>query len=439
LMGLYLSSVRALPAAQAGRGLSFMLLSLFDPGNKQAAGALQRLGVNRQFIAEQGAMPAIQKIWRAIDPKSRVQLTRLKDMPITDEMGEAEVTPETLRGLGISGQGLELLSTIFTRIHGLRTFAALMGQGSDAVQADQNTMHDAVVGTAAALAAEKKEHDDFVRRQPLTQLAKELEAMRWQIGRDIAPALSFFAREIGTPLGGFLTENKKARVGTEIGIGALLLGLGAWRLKGGRGPGLGGLAGGATALGALGAEGLGASPQNPMFVVVVGNLFGPGGITGTRAPWDPRNAPMPDAPGRAGRWGRLGGRLGRLGRWGGRFGRGLLRPGVLGPAALLGAGMWAQSEAMGEQPNPDIRSQRHLENFLRVQRLNRPELGFMGRNVMQLYRAQERTQFGQAYLDLDVLVKQPDGTKERKKYHVPLEFHKAGVTPGNRGKAGKKG
>jgi hypothetical protein len=446
MLGGYLTVLRGggTPST-AGRGFQYLVQSLAQP-TKQGLEAQAQAGITPQLVQQRGGMWALDQLMkhaRGLGVQGLDKLSGLTDdqLDLIEQGGGAE-------SLGISGPGMQFLREAIGRIHGIRALALLMSQPEN-YRKDQR-------GTAGFMDINDKNEKEFadqiekfVNRQPLKRMTTALVSMRTQIEQDMQPLLNPVAGGVNWVATQGLKHQDATKYG-EYGLAGLLGAYGLSRLVRGKGMGRIGAAGPGMLLGvsAIGNQGLGASPQNPMFVVVVGNMFGGGGgnpIFGGRGRGAAGEA-AEDAGRKAGRLGRLGRRFGRLGRWGGRLGRFGLPAGGLAAGALtagIGEAAWALAfpeEAgggdWGGDPQVAAQHMRHTGNLWRARNLH---IGGPGTNVMQLYRAQTGQKImGKAMVDVDVLVRQPDGKKERKVYHVPMDIWTGGPTPGNRGKHGAR-
>ena len=444
MMASYMTTARVLPPAIAARGLNFAFLSLFKPGNKDAAEALKGLGITPDSLVQPGPgggpIGAFRKIFATIDPGSREGIMNMLKTGVTEEQAEEDPT-EILRGYGIKGKDLALLSTIFTRTHGLRAFAAIAGQetttgaglGSQ-LEADLKLIHEVYSQTGTESKEVKDAMAEFNRMQPLKRLAVSLQNLRMQVEQDIAPGLNFAADAISNAMGQVLGKDW-AKWGT---FGALAAGaaIGGKRLIGGKGvPKAGGAL---LAASSLGDEGLGASPLNPMFVVVVGditNLFSGrflkkfGGKGAGKAAGE-----IDDVAKSAGKMGWL--RRAAGSPW---LRRGLK---IGGGAAVVGSFLepliFPDEAGAGSDQVLSPAEQTKRRHDIHLQRARAMHLGGPGMNVLQLYRAQRMGEGKRAYVMVEVLLQHPDGKKEKRKFKVPAEFYAGGPAPSGRGQVGSR-
>lgn len=445
MFGLYLTALRTGGSpATAGRGLQYLLQSLAVPASDESRTALRAAGITPDTVQQRGGLWALQRAIqhaRGLGLRGEDRLAGLSDeqLDLIDSQGG---DPKALQGLGISGRGLAWLSEAIGRIHGIRSLVTLTAQGPGRMQRDIALMETAMGDTVNATAEFRREWEDFARRSPLQTAAVSLDVIRRQIASAFEPLVNYPARQLGRAAPYLMDNENNVNKGIYAGAG-LLAAYGITRKAGGLrnfGGGISRVAVGAQAVGALGNEGLGASPMNPMFVTVVNELVGMGGRG--RGP-----ASGGGAAGRAGRWGGrfgiLGGAAGLIaaaGRGGLRgaeslFNRGVTtairRPwmlkGIPGVGAAASFFLDADEAGGGRTGNEGL--SRAGINFMAAQRFNP--------NISHLYRTQQTQVRGRAMIELDVLVRQPDGSNERKRVHIPMDLWSGGRTPSYRGQGAK--
>lgn len=317
MFSLLLSSLRGgIPPAQAGRGLQFLLQTIGLPGQqtKSSREALASVGIRPGVeMSAQERLTRIFKHARSLGLKGNAGKLRNID---EDTLGEMESlgpagTTQALQTMGISGRGAEFLGQVFHRIHSLRTALAIeqqldVGQAQD----DFKTMTDAAHGHVADINKLSTMWKKLADQSQLQQAAIDLETIRLQIAKNvIEPVANPLVRHIVQPVTNAALGHPEATKHIEQGAAALIAALGIGRLLGAgrltnRIPGLGGLTrilGGpgqafvrANAIQASisGSTVLGGSPQNPLYVTVVGQLFG----GGTPPPTVPGAPGIPGAP-----------------------------------------------------------------------------------------------------------------------------------------------
>lgn len=450
----------------AGRGIQFLLQSIAAP-HHQERGALAQAGVTPEFVQQFGGVAAIRAVIRHAQRLGVQGAGVLRSLP--DEQLDALDTAgmSGLRDLGISGQGIEWLQKAIGRIHGVRAIITLLtqmqtGEGAGNFAEDIKAADRAFRGIGREGVGIEEQFKDFARQQPLRAAGIALHNMALQAPRALEGVINPIARQVAR--GGIFATNhphgtRRVMEGAAVLMAALGIGRG---IRGGLGAASGFFGQRFVQERAITAATdptragmLGGSPQNPMFVVVVGQLFGgatagPGG--GTTPP------------------GFLGGRLGRLGRFRGlgRVGLGL---GLAEGAAVAGAtyGAMKLSDIVTPQRGKDYsfgdlghdtkrffsfafangqnRNERQANAIARanersgeIARLNRTLAPFHRRDplygVTAIYSQRREMIHGKAEVVLDVNLSTAEGVK-RKRIHVPMDIWKNGTTPSQRGQPGK--
>jgi len=442
-----------IPPAQAGRGVAFMAQTLAFPEKnvKEARLALQSSGITSDTVQQKGVHWALMKVLG--EAKSRgIKGNFNKALAMTDdEFAEGMAGGPGAPTLGVTGPGLKYLGTVFRRIHALRSALALLSRLDPKTGASLNedllALSNAQKGIVDDTEDIAKAFNRFKNQAPLAEGARAVDAMRLQVIKTFEPLLDWSA---GRLTGVQESMNRHPRR-TEAGVYAAVAGLGIYGASRGLG-GLRGVPGRALGIGSaisdFSAEGLGASPQNPMYVIVVAQLTGGAGAGRAAA----AGAGAGGAAGAAGAAGRAASRLGRIGRWGVRVG---------GPLALAGAGYEIvtdlQSEGLrGEKLSEAERRKRgmsdskwkylpfgqHLEGAIKERTKDDwlfQQLGLTDKSNRRRGAHVVGPVGGlvaKAFLDLSLKVKQPDGTTEKRKVQVPLVFgpkFKGGTTPSQRG------
>ena len=437
MTGLYLTGLRTggTPAT-AGRGLQYLLQSIAVPPSPEASKALAEAGITPDTVQKRGGLWALKKMRShmrklGVSPKAEKRIGSL-----TEEQADLleSVPPEqALRGLGVSGEALEWLSSSIGRIHGIRSFITLTQQGQQ-MNKDQELMIAAQSGHIDEMKKYADAWDDFARRQPLKAAQVSLDVLRRSIISAFEPGVSWLAGRVISPIGKAAAthpdETRAAVLAGAAGIGTALLLKGG--LKGLRG-GLGSLGRGAILAQAaqdITAEGLGASPLHPLYVIVVGQITGgPGGVPGA-----PGTPPVV-----------TGGKRGIPPA----FGLGLSSTAVVAAVLATSGGgrrrelvgsddpIAALARARAEGKKLTARQQRAAEFWgkegKQFSAANMPDA--MRRRLLEILTPQQQVNVkGQA--EVTVNVKQPDGTTTRRTARVPLEMQprfKDGTRPSTRG------
>ena len=135
LFGLITAGLRTgIPPSQLSRGLQYMIQTTTRqrPLTKDAAEAMDKMGITRGFVDQHGGVAALGRIIDRVkaaggvggNVKGRVQqLSALEE-----QIGEEGAVPKAL----ISGPGGALAATIFRRVHEYRTFLALYQRATQA-------------------------------------------------------------------------------------------------------------------------------------------------------------------------------------------------------------------------------------------------------------------------------------------------------------------
>ncbi len=443
MMGLYLTTLRTggTPAT-AGRGLQYLLQSISVPASDEARKALKKAGITPDVVQQKGGVPALQMLieharglgLRKSDEKKIGSLS-VDQLDMLEGMAPEQVGP----ALGISGKGLDFLSQAIGRIHGIRALITLMAQQAaptgDQMAKDIALVREAMSDTEKAHSDFARKWQEFARRQPLRAAATSVDVVQRQIIEAFQPLANLAARGISR-VGGKAIQDPETTQRVIQGGGALLAALGIAKATGlggkylGRVPGIGGLFGGAgrafvatnAAEAAMtgAALGPGMSPQNPLFVIVVGQIFGGSVVGGPNAATTKAAATAESAA--------AGGVGGWLARARGGLTRGALRGGIPGIAAFAAASQMPGWTDMPFDPGlggfkKDFNSGWDL--FSGLFGGGGDGKGRGGKIPIEVYGR------GSVILDLNV----NDGKKPTKKQrvHVPVDLWSGGRTPGSQG------
>jgi len=463
MYGLYLTETRigATPST-AGRGLQFLLQSIAAPTSKVHRDALKTAGITPTTVQQHGGLWAIRQLMKRAEALGVTGNLR-KASTVSDDQLDLMDTGnpgDVQRGLGISGQGIDFLSRAIGRIHGVRALVALMAQerATRQMSKDQETIAMAMANTQQAQDDFANRWADFSRRQPLQAAAVSVDVIRRSIISAFEPALNLGARGIAG-VGGYVSTHQRRSQEVALGAGGVLAALGL-----ARGMGVGGLLkfGSRGAIGVTAAEDAlrggtqqGMTPTHPLYVMVVGQLFG-GGAKGAISTAGAAAA----AGGGRGRMGRFGIPMVGAGGWlmagamvgsdihdrgfknammrdssGRRHGWGeLLNEGTFGISGAVGRAGKRDISAfkdlfgLGDQTNP--RTASAVNAWARSVGL-RPTDSFAYSSLSHTSEIH-----GSADVTINVDLVQPDGTKTRKKVHVPVQMWSGGRTPSHRGRRG---
>lgn len=423
--------------ATAMRGLTFLTQSLIQPATPRATRDLRRIGITPQFIQEEGIGAAMETFLKYIrggfqgGTPGLKQLAAIPEENLTDDM----VLP------GVPAERMAFLRSALGRIHGVRAAVILAEQmqGRAGVQSlEQNleimekAQRDELDGTLNMAQAWER----YRSRSKLAEAQAAIGAAGLQMAQSVEPILDFAAGGV-TSAGRWAGRNPEVvERGTQIGAG-LLAALGIGRFLRGGGLGRGAIAGHGVVAGIAARDaalnaGPGLSPQNPLYVIVVGELFGGSVVGGNQ-----QNVP----PGKPG-WGRRALDF--------ALGAGVTRAGMAAvgaTGAALGASFVATDKTMGWLAETDIGKRLGIvdpkfslrnvpENASRIwgdlqgvdQRFNNYiHEGGLRKDWWDLEKPTAT---------LDVNIKQPDGSVEKKRVKVPVDIFSGGSFPTSQGKPG---
>lgn len=305
MMSLVLASLRfgGTPATSL-RGLQFFGQSLIQPASPRARAALGSIGITPQTIEREGLYANIQRFLQHINPVGRANARRIGNMD-----------DDTLAGLdesggnlpGIPASQMAFLRTSIGRIHGIRSAVILSEQqrergGVQSLQQDLDVMAQEQAGTVQGTLDMANAWKKFRQQARLAEATAAIDAMSIQVAQAFAPVMNFASGHV-TGIQQSLARHPAATRRVIQGGAAFmaLMGVGrffgAGTLPGIRAiPGLRGLTGGqgfvtanAARAALSGNAALGASPQNPMYVTIVGQIFG-GNTPGPSNPNHPNNS-----------------------------------------------------------------------------------------------------------------------------------------------------
>lgn len=463
LMSLTLGVLRTgMPPATAMRGLTYFLQSIAQP-TPQSAKALAGIGITPQSVVEQGIYPNAMKLLGQISTRPGVA-QRLAVMP--DETID-QIDQEGGSLPGVSAQEMVRLRKMIPRIHGIRAAIILasqmqqhgnvqsLGGDLDMMLQAQNENSDVTKKLAQAW-------NDLSSRSRLQEATVALNTMGIQVASMFNPVFDFVSSGIAQHLAPWMQNNRgtaqKAVVGSAAFLGALTVGraLNVGNLPGLRNiPGMRGLLTGGSGRGFIAAQAAeaaitgghirGDSPQFPIFVTVVGEIFGSpasGGPSGT----DP--VPVPGSKLRG---------LKRVAPW---IAAAAMRGATVGGALTVGAGLGTAALVASMESEHQSYSRRFRHAAARVDphrfpnlakliaRTGREDYTTFDANQRNLLLKLERGQItpGQAArilrgrADVHVQIQQVDANGrviQQKRVKVPLDMQSGGRVPKTRGRAGK--
>lgn len=296
MFGFTLGSLRfgATPST-ALRGTQYFLQSLFQPTGAQAK-ALSAAGFTPTRLKSEGGAKFV------IDYLNYVRNLGANASPTTLRKfgNQVDLNPDTEAALapnqniqGYSPQALAFLRKTLGRIHGIRTAAVLIAQLQrrgqiQSLTEDLQDMHQLWQNEGKFVNEYKNAVKNYQKQTPLQAAAIGLNTLSTQLQTAIAPLANIVAGGI-TATSQAAAKHPHETQFALAGGAALVAALGLGRLfRGGRGINPLSLlrrGGGSAFVAAQAVEDIaqggatrGASPTNPLYVIVVGQLFGgPGG------------------------------------------------------------------------------------------------------------------------------------------------------------------
>lgn len=452
------------------RGLQYLIETLGRGGTtKESRQALKSIGLSQENVQRMGGMSALLHLLRhakSLGVKSTGKMRGLDE----ETLATLEAEGGGPGDFGLEGGGAEFLTRALKRVHALRTAVGLMMQlerteAAPSLAEDLRVITAAEEGHADDVHNFSKQWERFRERAKLAQAGTALQALQLQVAQTLEPLFNITAQGL-TGLQRAAQRHPDATKGAVIGGASILAALG---LSGGLGGisklfrrGGSGIGMGIAARDAMtqGAAGAGMSPQNPLYVIVVSQLFGGGtSITG---------GPGPIGGVKTGG----GGRFGALGRLAAKGGAGASTAAALGRVGLGTAGLAAMDAmiaaelVMDKEFQEDMkgtwygragawtwrhrgRGLRHLlggdkkHDFGPLVPMPMPQGGWSAdpviaalqkRAMMPQEFADKMRMHGEITVNLDIT--NPDGSQRRKKVHVPVDMWTGGRTPSSRGKQG---
>jgi hypothetical protein len=454
VFGFSLATLRGgLPPAQAGRGLAFLLQTLAFPNQQTTSSktALASIGITPNFYNQHNIREAVLRVLQhARKLGLRGNLNKVVNMD-EDTANELESSGASVQSLGLSGQGAVFLGSVFHRIHALRTALALLRQqNSGQLETDLNTMAQAEQDHVSDVNDLSKQWARFRKRANLQAAAISIQALGQQVIETFAPILNLGAAGI-SGLQHQAAGHPGATRAAVLGGAGLMAAMGMRRFLGLSG-GLGHGVVGANALGAALSPGgvLGDSPQNPMYVIVVDQLFGRGRMPGTGGGGTPPGGVVATGGGAA-----TAGRTARIGRRLLRVAGGIAVVGAVDQATGGHLTNFAGDVLFGDHGFGTKSAQEQKKYVEHVRRTSGNTIGIgagtagpgilIDPNLPQSIQDKLRRMNAQmgvggqnrvvGHATVDVNMKHPDGTRTQKRVHVPL-VNEGGRHPVYKGKAG---
>jgi hypothetical protein len=467
MMALSLGVLRTgMPAATGMRGLTYLLQSIAQPTGG-AGKALSAIGITPQFVSQRGIFAALMRLLGTITHTGNVhQLAAIPD----DAMDQLDTSGGNLPG--IPPQEMSRLRQMIPRIHGIRAaiiLASQLQQHGDvsSIQQDLKAMLDAQDTQSKEAHQLAQSWQNFRNRARLADAANAINTMGLQVAQTFEPVLGFVAQHALTPLARAARTHPNVTRDVTLGAGGFLAAMGIGRFLGvgrlpgiGRIPGIGKLLGGgvgnafvqerAITAAVTGGAGLGATPQNPLYVTVVGQLFG-GGTSGPTPPNDGGGGSffsrVAGATGITALARRFGG-FGSIARFGSEIGAAwmtkswverhmsdpILRH--LGLNSAIGPIMW--NPKSGRPYRAGLFDNYQLSmNDVHKQILSQARKVFGG-NVEGVTGYNAAMWKGQADVNMTIDLRDPTtGRITRKRVHVPVDLWAGGRAPSHRGQTAK--
>jgi hypothetical protein len=452
MMALSLGVLRTgMPASTGMRGLTYLLQSIAQPTGG-ASKALAGIGITPQFVASKGIFAGVMKLLGSITHHGNA-----KQLGAIDDTTMDPLDAQNGNLPGIPAAEMVKLRAMIPRIHGIRAALILSSQlqqrgDVSSIQQDLQSMLQVQDQNSKETHQLAKNWQQFRQRARLAEAANAINTMGLQVAQTFEPVMGFVAQHVLDPVAGAARRHPRATRDITLGAGALIAALGVGRFTGITkmfgGPGQAIVREQAITAAMTGGAGLGASPQHPLYVVVVGQLFG--GNTPS-----PTNEPTPHGGGWFSKI--TGGASSFLGikaltSFGGRI------PGLLGKGASGLEGFGAEMPGIGDWRmwlpgafNP-ITHRRNpgWENFLTLGALNRQhgiipgnqyardlqraQRAFPGRNISGV----ESMLRGQADVNLVIDLTDPHtGKMTRQRVHIPIGLWEGGRSPSHRGQVHK--
>lgn len=447
MMALTLGSLRfgGTPSTSM-RGLQFLMQSLIAPQTKEQVAALSGMGVTPESIAQEGIWTNLMRFLGRINPrKSTRQVAGFSD----ESLEALEGNPEAAgRALGIGAAESRLLNQAIGRIHGVRAAVVLAAQLEEqgnitSLQQNLEIMDKAQKGQLGDTLDLVKMWQRLEDEAILPRTAIAISALQQDLISTLEPFINYAGEKI---IGArdFTSRHHDLAVYGGLGtIGAVMAG----RRISGRGFGFRGAARGLLGVNAAesmmsGDAAIGASPTNPLYVVVVGQLLGPGGAG------MPSGVILP--PGAGGATGARPGRMRRLGRAAGRAAwpvAGLMAVGGAGEAIFDHLGINDVDVGISRQriTQMALRRPEQVEKILDRLKgnisLDAEKNARAAEEARRAFEALERRGGGEVKGELNANItlnyEDLEGNKKRKSVRVPVALEpkfKNGITPQTRGK-----
>lgn len=419
------------------RGLTYLLQSIIQPTGG-ARKALAGIGITPQSIEREGVQANLMRLLRTITHTGDAnRIGHMTDDQI-DQLDQGGNLP------GIPAAEMARLREMIPRIHGIRAAVILAGQlrstsQRKSLEEDINLMGQEQQNQVDDVHNMARAWEDFRKRSRLQEATIAIQRMKLQVAQAFEPVLNLGANAIS----GTARVAGRHRTATEIAALGLAGIAGAAGLRRFFGISAGSGIARAEAIRDIGSPGAGNSPENPLYVIVVGQLFGG---SGTKIPGSPVG-PF----GTAGREAEEGARMGRLAR----FGRAVKLGGPVGAGTFLvatpeGRNLLYHPFMTDHRSQTDVikqgmRSNRRINDF--VSMVHDAPYGSINPYWLNVWQQYMKQQISPQQLDkllgkADVNVKvdiSHDGKITTKRVSIPVDLlYKNGKTPSTRGKKAKR-
>lgn len=434
MLGLALASLRfgGTPSTML-RGLTYMIQQIITPTTTKGAKALQSIGITPQFIQDKGIKAAIDKLLQHITYSGNVKnLANMSDAQIANLDQSGANIP------GIPASQYQFLRTAMRRVTGVRAAIILAEQmkqraGVSSYQQDINLMEKAQANQVAGVNTMAQAWKRFEKRAQLQKAVVSINSMALQVAQIFEPVLNFAAGKIAG-LQNVMGKHPGTTQKVVLGTAAFMAALGVGKFVGL--PSLGSLLGKggsgfvkAEAVSAAMAHtgGLGGSPLNPLYVIVVGEIFNPN----AGQPQEPKSIVGPKSNSF---WSQVAGKLKSAGQWAaGPAGYVATKAPWLARALPDVAALTAIAATAGwQQKNIFDPIDRFLGITPTLTNLQKAQ-AIYGTGVSGVENVHKVAGKADVYLTLDM--KDASGKITRKKVHVPVDLWSGGRAPSSRGKA----
>jgi hypothetical protein len=436
----------------AGRGLAYLLQAIATPRTEGQRKALATFGITPEVVSKEGVYNVLVNRFL---PKIRYGGNVKSLAALSEEQVEGM---ETFSGLP-PGQAVKLREAI-GMIHGVRAAIILSSQlrqhgNVQSIPQDLQIMLGHMDEHTADVLLLRNQWDRFSERAKLKEAANALNLMSLQVAQVFEPVFNFIASGAITPLAKKMQENRGTTREVVIGGAAVLAALGGARfIRGGIPKAIGVTQG----LQSIGGQPTGAL-DNPFYVWVLGNITGGGGLPGRGGGGVP---PIVAAGGvNAARTGRMASIRAGASRIAGPVGVGLLatQAAQIGVDRLpeeawytrvlnwraptygeMGRGILGLGSPFGKPRMPgDLKK---IGGWLgigggdgggRQAEIEAAQKAFFSIPAIRAAFEAGNVKMGSGTLDINVNVKQPDGTVETQRIHLGKEFFQNGRIPSFQG------